>query len=62
MLFAFVSDYVNRRSPLFKFGHPVVDRGERHDDQEWSFIVLMLYEISKQRNSLDGFAKTHFVC
>ena len=57
----FVSNQLNFRSPLLKFTHPIVDRGQRDHDQEGALVVLVFNQVSEQRDALDGLAEAHLI-
>ena len=58
---AFVHDDPDVRSPDSKLSHPVVDSSQGQYDKERAFIVLVMNEIGKERDCLDGFSKAHLI-
>mgnify|MGYP006975314166 FL=1 len=47
--------------PFFQFSLPVVTDSERTDDEMLACNVMLLFEISKVRDCLDGFSETHVI-
>ncbi|GIX62985.1 uncharacterized protein BcabD6B2_24200 [Babesia caballi] len=57
-----VAHNVGLRQPALKLPHPVVDGGLGHDNQVWPDEPFPIQEVPNQRDCLDCFPQTHFVC
>lgn len=47
--------------PFFQFSLPVVADSERANDEMLTCDIMLLFEISKVRDGLDGFSETHVI-